>query len=99
MKKKQNTLGEALRLIRVFHDIKQTELARRLKISKSYLSQIESGAKEPTLSVLEKYAAEFDLPMSSIMFFAESVKSTDRYIEGRNVVASKIIKILNFLEH
>lgn len=34
-------LSEALRLIRVFHDMKQTELAQRLGISKSYLSEIE----------------------------------------------------------
>ena len=36
-------LSEALRLIRVFHDLKQTELADRLGVSKSYLSEIESG--------------------------------------------------------
>ena len=36
-------LSEALRLIRVFHDMKQTELADRLSISKSYLSEIEGG--------------------------------------------------------
>lgn len=28
-------LGEALRLIRVFHDLKQSELAERLEISQS----------------------------------------------------------------
>ena len=36
-------INEALRLIRVFHDLKQFELADRLKVSKSHISEIESG--------------------------------------------------------
>lgn len=91
-------LGEALRLIRVFHDVKQSELARRLEISKSYLSEIEKGRKEPTLSLVEKYSAQFDLPVSSIIFFAENVSGKSSYESARKLVASKIVKLLNFLE-
>lgn len=90
--------GEALRLIRVFHDVKQVELARRLGISKSYLSEIEKGSKEPTLSLVEKYATQFDLPASSIMFFAENVSGKGSYESARKLVSSKIIKLLRFLE-
>ena len=39
-------LSDALRLIRVFHDLKQQDLADRLEISKSYLSEIENGQKK-----------------------------------------------------
>jgi transcriptional regulator with XRE-family HTH domain len=91
-------MGEALRLIRVFHEVKQAELARRLGISKSYLSEIEKGSKEPTLSLVEKYAAQFELPASSIMFFAENVNSTSSYEAARRLVASKVVKLLKFLE-
>jgi transcriptional regulator with XRE-family HTH domain len=90
--------GEALRLIRIFHDVKQAELARRLGISKSYLSEIEKGSKEPTLSLVEKYAAQFDLPASSILFFAENVNGKPSYESARRLVASKVIKLLQFLE-
>ena len=38
--------SDALRLVRVFHDMSQTALAERLGISKSYLSEIEKGEKE-----------------------------------------------------
>jgi hypothetical protein len=34
-----NDLAKALRLLRVFHDISQTELADRLEVSKSFLSE------------------------------------------------------------
>ena len=43
-------LSEALRLTRVSHDVKQTELADRLGISKSHLSEIEKGSSSPGLS-------------------------------------------------
>jgi transcriptional regulator with XRE-family HTH domain len=91
-------LGEALRLIRVFHDLKQTQAAERLKISKSYLSEIESGSKEPTLQLISRYADVFDLPASSILFFAESIKDTRPRARARQFVAGRIAALLRFLD-
>ena len=62
---------EALRLVRVFHDLNQSTLAERLEISKSFLSEIESGKKTISLELLNKYAEIFNMPVSSLMFFAE----------------------------
>ncbi len=91
-------LGEALRLIRVFHDFKQTEVAARLGISKSYLSEIESGSKEPTLQVIGRYAEVFELPASSILFFAESLETSRPRDQARKFVAGKILTLLRFLD-
>lgn len=91
-------LNEALRLIRVFHDIKQTEAAEKLGISKSYLSEIEKGHKEPTLDLLRKYERVFNIPMSSIMFFSENIDKPKAYEQARTFVATKILKLLRFLE-
>ncbi|GIK79176.1 MAG: hypothetical protein BroJett024_02810 [Alphaproteobacteria bacterium] len=91
-------IGEALRLVRVYHDQKQSDLAERLGIVKSYLSEIERGEKKPTLALLEKYAQEFRLPISSILFFAESIESKEPFDRSRTFVASKILKLLQFLE-
>ena len=55
-------LNEALRLIRVFHDISQKDLAARLGIGAPYLSEIEAGKKEPTLQLLRRYADGFKMP-------------------------------------
>ena len=66
-------LGEALRLIRVYHDLKQKEAAERLGVSTSYISEIERGTKTPTLDVIDRYSREFDIPVSSIMFRQISV--------------------------
>ncbi|WP_413818560.1 helix-turn-helix transcriptional regulator [Sphingobium sp.] len=67
-------LGEALRLIRVYHDLKQKQAAERLGVSTSYISEIEKGTKTPTLETIERYAKAFDMPVSSIIFFSESLE-------------------------
>jgi transcriptional regulator with XRE-family HTH domain len=91
-------LSEALRLIRVYHDLSQTDLANRLKVSKSYLSEIESGTKTPTLDLIGKYGAEFKMPMSAILFFAENIDNPSTAQRSRSLVAKKILTLLRFLE-
>ena len=90
-------LHKALRLMRVFHDLAQKDLAQKLGISKSYLSEIESGKKTPTLDLINRYSEIFDIPVSSIMFFSESLNSGGKIEEMRTFVSSKIIAILNFI--
>jgi len=99
----QRTLGmtminEALRLMRVFHDLKQFELADRLKVSKSHISEIESGNKSPSLDLIEKYSVEFRIPVSAIMFFAEELPSAKRGEKARTKIASKVLDLLGFIE-
>lgn len=91
-------INEALRLIRVFHDLKQFELADRLKVSKSHISEVESGTKTPSLDLIEKYSAEFRIPVSSIMFFAESIPGAKRGEKVRTKIASTVLDLLNFIE-
>ncbi len=91
-------LNEALRLIRVFHDMKQNEAADKLGISKSYLSEIEKGSKDPSLELLRKYEKAFDIPMSSIMFFSENLGKSTANEKARKFVASKIISMMKFIE-
>ena len=95
-------LSEALRLIRVFHDLKQSELAEELSISNSYLSEIESGKKEPSLELIRAYALRFDIPVSSILFFAENLDSdfeaSEKARKSRGVIAKKIVNFLTLIE-
>lgn len=90
-------LSEALRLIRVYHDLNQSEMARKLKVSKSYLSELEAGKKIPTLPLIETYSIEFGIPVSSIMFFAERIDNGGMP-KAREYVSSKIISLLRFIE-
>ena len=86
-------MAEALRLLRVFHDLTQTELARRLGVSKSFVSELESGSKEPTLSMLARYSEEFGIPVSSLLFFAENLTGS----AANQGVADKVLKLLEWI--
>ena len=91
-------LNRALKLLRSFHQLSQTELARRLDISNSYLSEIESGEKKPGLDILEKYSRTFKMPVSSILLFAERLESDQRPSERIRVVAAdKILRMLEWI--
>lgn len=94
-------LHDALRLIRVYHDMKQAELAEKLGISKSYMSEIEKGTKSPTVELINKYAEVFGIPASSILFFSENMNkphAAGTAQQARRFVAAKIIKLLQFLD-
>lgn len=92
-------LSEALRLIRVFHDLKQIELAEKLDLSRSYLSELEKGKKKPTMEVVEKYAEYFNIPASSILFFSEKLSDKPTSADKAKIaVASKVLDFLKLVE-
>jgi transcriptional regulator with XRE-family HTH domain len=76
----------------------QSITAEKLGISKSHLSEIESGKKKPSLDLLEKYGQVFDVPLSSIMFFSENVGKGPMYEKARRLVAGKLLKLLKYID-
>jgi transcriptional regulator with XRE-family HTH domain len=92
-------LNRALRLLRTYHQLTQVELAKRLSISNSYLSELESGDKSPPLDLLERYADIFKMPTSSILLFSESLTAEgQRGGKLRIGAADKILRLLEWLE-
>lgn len=91
-------LHRALKLTRIYHKVKQNELAKSLSISNSYLSEIEAGIKTPTIELLKKYSKNFNLPLSSIMLFSEHLDDPKHMTSRiRSSVAKKLIKILEWI--
>ena len=91
-------INEALRLIRVFHDLKQIQAAEKLGVSQSYISEIERGTKVPTLETIQKYSVTFDIPASSILFFSENLEGSTKG-KATKLVAAKILALMQFIEH
>jgi len=92
-------LNRALRLLRTYHQFTQVDLAKRLGISGSYLSEIESGGKAAGLDLLDKYAEVFKMPVSSIMLFSESMSEVRKPgAKLRVAAADKILRLLEWLE-
>jgi transcriptional regulator with XRE-family HTH domain len=91
-------ISEALRLLRVFHDLKQIDLAKRLGISRSHLSEIEKAVKTPSFDLIERYANEFRIPVSSIVFFAEAIPGAERGSPLKAKISKSVIGLLQLVE-
>lgn len=71
--KKSNPLAEALRLLRIYSDISQGDMALSLQFKNNVLSELENGRREITLKTLEKYADVFKIEVKDITFFAQQI--------------------------
>lgn len=91
-------LNESLRLFRIFHDKKLIELAKELKISPSYLSEIESGKKQPSMEIIVKYSKIFKTTPSSILFFSEELDKNKKRGRLKTSTRNKMIKFMKVIE-
>lgn len=89
-----DSLGEALRLIRVFHDYTTTELSKELDISSSFISDIERSKKKPSMDLIGKYASVFKTTPASILLFSEELESKSKMKNGFRKKAIELMQIL-----
>jgi transcriptional regulator with XRE-family HTH domain len=71
------TAGQALKVCRIIAKMPQKELANKLGISTSYLSLIESGDREMTVSLLQKAAEEMAIPPALLFEIMKIKRSTE----------------------
>ena len=90
-------INEALKLIRLYWGKSQAEMAREVEMSQSYLSEIEAGRKEVTLDILRKYSDRLDIPMSSLLLFAERIEGQPIPSRGKVFIAGKTLSLLKKL--
>jgi len=64
---KLEALGSLIRARRAASGLSLRDLAERTKVSNAYLSQIERGLHEPSLSVLGAIAAALDVPLATLL--------------------------------
>jgi transcriptional regulator with XRE-family HTH domain len=64
---KLEALGSLIRARRSASGLSLRDLAERTKVSNAYLSQIERGLHEPSLSVLGAIAAALDVPLATLL--------------------------------
>lgn len=64
----RKTNGTSIASHRKLLGIKQTALAARVEITPSYLSQIESGARQPELDVVSRISDALGVPLDAITY-------------------------------
>lgn len=90
-------ISRALKLVRSFHRLKQNDLAERLDISNSYLSEIESGVKSPSIELLGRYSEIFGIPISTLLLFSERLEEKKFSDRVRIQASGKILKMLEWV--
>ncbi len=63
-----STLGLRLREVRQRHGVGLRELARRLEMSPSAISQIETGRMQPSVRTLYAFVSEFRVPLDEVLY-------------------------------
>lgn len=92
-------IGETLRLLRIFNDYTMNEMAQKIGLSQSYISELENGKKQPSLDIIQKYADAFDMKPSTLLLFSESLEKDQVYNQDRKQrVARAGMKLLKILE-
>lgn len=91
-------LNEALRLVRVYHDLSQSELCVGLSLSRSYLKDLEEGNAQPTLDVLQRYSDHFGIAVSSLLFFSENFHQAGLTTRLRLWSAKTVLSLLQWIE-
>lgn len=90
-------LNVALKQIRLFHRIRQKDLAVKLDISNSYLSELEKGHKSPSIQLIEKYSEIFSLSPSSILLFSEKMNEETGETKTASSHKRKILRIMEWI--
>lgn len=91
-------LNELLRLLRVLNDLKSIELAEKLGISPSYLSEIEAGKKQPTLDLIQRFAEVFHTTPGTLLSFAENLAKEPKRKDYKTLLRKKAIELLQLIE-
>lgn len=60
-------LGENIRRIRLAKDMTQGDLCRKLEVDRAYMSNIESGKKNPTLSTITNIAKALGVSLDELL--------------------------------
>lgn len=59
--------GPIIKLLRTANRLSQEELAKKLEVSRPYLSQVENGHREPSLGFLREAARELEIPLPLLL--------------------------------
>lgn len=88
-------IGTTLKLLRVASDLRQTSLARDLNVTANYLSLIENGRKEPSLTFLKKFSQRFDLPLGYFLWIALEDVSLPAELDLKDKMDKLLVNILH----
>ena len=90
-------IGNALRTLRILNDIKVCDMAVKLELSQSYVSELENGKKTVSLNILSKYGIIFNMTSFEVLTFSEELnKNKESFKADLNNMLKKFVKEYRF---
>lgn len=93
-------LGKTIKNIRCKKELNQVDLAAKCQITQTYLSQIESNIKEPSIPLLKTISCELEIPLPIIFFL--SMDENDVKLEKKKAfetISGPLKSLINDLFH
>lgn len=87
-------LGQTLKRLRLIYGYSAREMSEALRISSSYLSEIEREKKEPSLTVLQRYSEVFNLKLSTLLRFSEQMASEESKGTGQQFITKLMTNLI-----
>ncbi len=72
----QIRFGQQVRQLRLAAEMTQEDLAHRCGLFRTYMSRIETGQANPTLTMIQAIADSLAVPIPALFDFAEAAKGT-----------------------
>ncbi len=88
------SIGSTLKLLRVASELKQSSLAKDLGITANYLSLVENGKKEPSLTFLKKFSQRLDVPLGYFLWTALENGNSPEELELKEKMNKLLVDIL-----
>lgn len=86
------TFGEKLRLLRKSKDLNLQEVASRLRVDKSYISQIEHAKTKPSEKFIKKVSRLFKTDENELAILARKIPREIQDLFYENPVAANVVK-------
>ena len=86
--------GEALKVLRIYHDYKIGELSKKIGVSQGYLSEIENNKKSLSLNLIKKYAEVFQTKPSVILSLTEKIENPSFAERIKAALSRAVINVL-----
>ncbi len=91
----KSSISRTLKILRAYYHLSQTQLANKIEISNSHISELENGKKTPSLDLLFKYADCFNVSVAQIFVLSEFINDESGTLQTKD---KKILKIIEWVK-
>lgn len=88
------TIGSTLKLLRTASNLTQSSLAKDLNVTANYLSLLENGRKEPSLTFLKRFSKRLDSPLGYFLWLALEENRSQEELDLKRKMDKLLIAII-----